>query len=134
MRSDAAASPPARVYDPRVLLDTLAVDPDLFARRTGWTVKPEGACKAEVCVPLPADARTPGGALDVGVVAERLGMPLVRDDAHDLWALGPETAVTGRALSSAVAPELTLPDVDGNPFDLASLRGQKVVLVAWASW
>lgn len=117
-----------------MLLEHLDVDPDAFARRTGWTVKPEGACKAGVCVPLPADARTASGALDVRVVARRLGMPLVRDDAHDVWALGPETGVTGRALSSAVAPELTLPDADGNPFDLASLRGQKVVLVAWASW
>ena len=117
-----------------MLLERLDVDPDAFARRTGWTVKPEGACKAEVCVPLPADARTSSGALDVGVVAGRLGMPLVRDDAHDLWALGPETAVTGRALSSAVAPDLTLPDIDGRPFALSSLRGQKVVLVAWASW
>ena len=33
-----------------------------------------------------------------------------------------------------VAPELELPDADGNTFKLSSLRGQKVVLVAWASW
>jgi len=117
-----------------VLLERLDVEPAEFARRTGWVVKPEGACKAEVCVPLPAEARTASGALDVRVVAGRLGMPLVRDEALGMWALGPETAVTGRALCSAVAPELVLPDVDGNPFELASLRGQKVVLVAWASW
>ena len=61
-------------------------------------------------------------------------MPLVADVAHGIWALGPETAVTGRALTTAVAPELELPDADGNPFKLSSLRGQKVLLVAWASW
>jgi hypothetical protein len=60
-------------------------------------------------------------------------MPLVHDGQHDLWALGPES-LTGRALVSATAPELVLPDVDGRPFVLSSLRGQKVVLVAWASW
>ena len=87
-----------------------------------------------MCVPLPATARGPGDRLDVPVVAERLGMPLVADEAHGLWALGPETAVTGRALTTAVAPELTLPDLDGNPFLLSSLHGQKVLLVAWASW
>jgi hypothetical protein len=27
-----------------------------------------------------------------------------------------------------------LPDIDGQPFSLESLRGQKVLLVAWASW
>jgi hypothetical protein len=61
-------------------------------------------------------------------------MPLVADDAHQVWALGPETVVTGRALTSAVAPELTLPDASGAAFELSSLRGQKVLLVAWASW
>ncbi len=117
-----------------MLLDELTVDADAFHRQTGWALKPEGACQAEVCVPLPAGARAADGRVVVRVVAERLGMPLVPDEAHGLWALGPETAVTGRALTSAVAPELTLPDVDGRPFTLSSLRGQKVVLVAWASW
>jgi peroxiredoxin len=37
-------------------------------------------------------------------------------------------------LTTATAPDLVLPDADGNPFHLSSLRGQKVLLVAWASW
>jgi hypothetical protein len=62
-------------------------------------------------------------------------MPLVHDDDSDLWALGPESGVTGRALTTATAPSLTLPDLrTGDPFALESLRGQKVLLVAWASW
>jgi hypothetical protein len=125
---------PAQDYGSAVLLTDLLIDHEDFAARTGWSVKPEGACKGEVCVPLPDAARTPDGRLDAGVLAERLGMPLVRHDEELLWALGPETAVTGRALSTAAAPDLTLPDVDGRPFTLSSLRGQKVVMVAWASW
>jgi hypothetical protein len=117
-----------------VLLHELTIDADELEARTGWSVKPEGACKAEVCVPLPSDVRTADDRIDVSVLAERLGMPLVADEEHGLWALGPETSVTGRALSTAVAPDLTLPDVDGNAFDLANLRGRKVLLVAWASW
>ena len=117
-----------------MLLDGLLVDADALSARTGWTIKDEGACKADVCVPLPTDARTADGRVDVRILAERLGMPLVADEEHGLWALGPETAVTGKALTSAVAPELELPDNDGNPFRLSSLRGQKVLLVAWASW
>jgi hypothetical protein len=31
-------------------------------------------------------------------------------------------------------PDLTLPDVQGNPFSLRSLHGKKVLLIAWASW
>jgi hypothetical protein len=117
-----------------VLLTDLAVDPEEFAARTGWSVKPEGACKGEVCVPLPDSVRGADGRLDAAVLSERLGMPLVEHEGGGLWALGPETGVTGRALTTAVAPDLTLPDVDGNPFELSSLRGQKVVMVAWASW
>jgi len=103
-----------------------------FEQQTGWQLKPEGACKGDVCVPLPDGAVTDGNvALDV--VADRLGMPIVADEARGLYALGPE-ALTGRALTSATAPELVLPDLDGNEFRLSSLRGQKVLLVAWAPY
>jgi hypothetical protein len=122
-----------------MILERLDVSIAEFERGTGWAVKPEGACKDTVCVPLPAAARLDGGShavprVDARVVAERLGMPLVEADGSGLWALGPETAVTGRALTTAAAPELELPDFDGNPFRLSSLRGQKVLLVSWASW
>jgi hypothetical protein len=115
-----------------VLLDSLSVDPGSFSA-TGWSVEPQGACRGDVCVPLPVEARVAGGAIDVTVVAERLGMPLVHDAEHELWALGPAT-VGGRALATATAAELTLPDLDGRPFTLSSLRGRKVLLLAWASW
>jgi hypothetical protein len=117
-----------------VIIDDLAIDPEIFTARTGWEMKPEGACKGEVCAPLPPDARTADGRLDVRVVAQRLGMPMVTDADTGLVALGPETAITRRALTTARAPELELPDADGNPFRLSTLLGQKVLLVAWASW
>ena len=116
-----------------MLLTSLTVDLASFAAGTGWELKPEGACKGEICVPLPDDA-VRDGAVDVIGVAERLGMPLVRDEGAALWALGPASGPTGRALTTAIAPELELPDVDGNPFKLSSLLGQKVLLVAWATW
>lgn len=112
-----------------VILQTLDVDADVFERETGWVLKPEGACRGAACVPL----RSTGPTLDARVLSERLGMPLVHDARHGVWALGPPT-VSGRALDSADAPDFTLPDLDGRPFRLGSLRGRKVVLVAWASW
>ena len=109
-----------------MITDTLDLSPAAFAAETGWEVKPEGACKGEICVPLP-------DGFSVSHAAERLGMALVRDDDLGVWALGPE-AVGGRALSTAEAPELVLPDLDGHEFRLSSLRGQKVVLVSWAPY
>jgi hypothetical protein len=115
-----------------MILDRLDPTLDEFARGTGFTLKPEGACRAEVCMPLPKGARRSDGRADVAVVAEALGMGLVEAPAHGLWALGPVSG--GRALTSAVAPEIMLPDRDGRPFSLGSLRGTKVFLCAWASW
>jgi hypothetical protein len=114
-----------------MILESLDVSPAAWEKGTGWRLKPEGACKGEVCVPL-GDAAA-GPSVDAAALAERLGMPLVADDEKGLWALGPAT-VTGRSLQSAEVPELVLPALDGRPFAVSSLRGQKVVVVAWASW
>ena len=114
-----------------MILDTLTVDPASFATRTGWDPKPQGLCRGEVCVPAPG-ALLPDGSLDVRVAADRLGMPLVHDEAHGVWALGPATG--GRALATAVAPDPILRTRDGDAFQLSSLRGRRVIMVAWASW
>jgi hypothetical protein len=109
-----------------VILEQLDIDPQRFELETGWALTPEGACKGGVCVPLPVRD-------DVSEIARRLGMALVHDDSTGLNALGPES-LGGHALLSAEAPELVLDDIDGNEFRLSSLRGQKVVLVAWAPY
>ena len=116
-----------------MLLTAPVVEPEALAARTGWQIKPEGACLGDVCVPLPAEVRREDGTLDAAGLATRLGAPLLHDDGAGLWALGPAT-VSGRSLATAQAPELELPDLDGNPFRLSTLRGRKVLLVAWASW
>lgn len=120
------SSPSGTYQGDDMILDRLDIDADQFAAGTGWEIKPEGACKGEVCVPL-----TDGFAL--ADCADRLGMELVHDPAAGLWALGPES-LTGRTLVTAQAPELVLNDLAGNEFRLSSLRGQKVVLVAWAPY
>ena len=112
-----------------MILQSPLMTAESLKRETGWELKPEGACRGAVCVPLELH----GDVLQVDILAERLGMGVVHDERHGLWAVGPST-VTGRALESAEAPDFTLPDLAGNPFRLSSLRGQKVVLVAWASW
>jgi len=108
-----------------MILERLDVAPAELERRTGWTIKPEGACRGAQCVPLD----TP---FDVRELAQRLGMALIYDAKHELWALGPESG--GHALASAELPDIALSDRDGRDFELRSLRGKKVVMVTWASW
>jgi hypothetical protein len=112
-----------------MILNRLQVTAEELERRTGWKLEPEGACKGDRCVPLP---RLDDGTLDARVLSERLGMALMHDPGHGLYALGPESI--GHALTSAQLPEITLPDRTGKPFSVNSLRGTRVLLVAWASW
>lgn len=103
-----------------------------FESGTGWALKPEGACLGDVCIPLP-DGIGDSDVIDVAAIAQRMGLPLVTDDEHGISALGPWPG-TGRTLVSAEAPDLTLPDLDGNEFSLSSLRGQKVLILSWAPY
>jgi hypothetical protein len=115
-----------------MIFSKLRVSAAEFATTTGWDAKPEGMCRGEVCVPAPGALAD--GNVDVEVAAKRLGMPMVHDAEHGVWALGPATA-TGRTLSSAVARFPTsLVDAMGRGFDFASLRGRRIIMIAWASW
>jgi hypothetical protein len=113
-----------------MLLRSLHVSRSEFEAGTGWALKPQGACRGEVCVPL---STPPGERIDVERTASDLGMPLVKASRRNLWALGP-ASIGSRALTSAEAPDLHLPDLDGHEFHLSSLRGQKVLLYAWAPY
>lgn len=113
-----------------MLLRSPRVPRSEFEAGTGWRLKPEGACQGNVCIPLSQPA---GDPVDVARVANDIGMPLVAAPEYGLWALGP-ASIGSRALASAEAPELRLPDLNGNEFRLSSLRGQKVLLYAWAPY
>ena len=108
---------------------SLVVSAAELERVTGWHLTAEGLCREDRCIPF---AAPDASAIDLVAVASALGRPLVRDERHGLFALGAEYG--GHALTSAAAPDLVLPDVNGEMFSLASLRGRKVLLVAWASW
>lgn len=111
-----------------MIVDTLDPGPERFGAGTGWAIEPQGACRGDVCVPLDREA-----GFDLTTTAERLGMALVAEPAAGLWAIGPET-LGERALLTAQAPELELDRIDGRPFRLSELRGQKVAVVCWAPW
>ena len=108
-----------------MIIERLDEPPAELEQRTGWVIKPEGACRGEQCVPLPHP-------FTVQEMARRLRMPLIEDRDHGVWALGPQAAP--HTLTTAELPEIVLPDRHGNDFSLRSLRGTKVFMIAWASW
>jgi hypothetical protein len=113
-----------------MLLKSLHISRSEFEKGTGWQIKPEGACKGDTCIPL---KNTPGEQVDIEQMAEDMNLPLVAETDYGIWALGPDS-VGGRTLSTAEAPNLTLPDIDGNLFELSSLKGKKIVVYAWAPY
>ena len=113
--------------------DGLWMSPVDAERVTGWTLKPEGMCRAELCVPLPASAVKPN-EVDLAAFWTKLGGPVVSTPTRDVWALGAPADERNAALEGLEAPDFTLPDVDGVPRSLSQLRGKKVFLATWASW
>ena len=108
----------------------LRLDPAGAEAVTGWTLKPEGMCRDEICVPLPA-AMTAGG-VDVLAFWRLLGNPVVSEG--DTHVLGEGAQDRQSALDGLQAPDFALPDLDGTVHRLSDLRGKKVFLTTWASW
>lgn len=103
----------------------------------GWTLKPEGLCRAEVCVPVPRgreDAFRRDELVNITAFWRLTERPWARSAPGDLWVFGANARERADALLSLEAPDFELPDLDGKPHRLSDYRGQKIYLVTWASW
>ena len=101
----------------------------------GWTLKPEGLCRANVCIPVrDPDALASADGLDLAELARLLGRPLALEADEDTAALAEAPFSRTAALASLEAPDFTLPDLEGKQHSLSDHRGKKVLLVAYASW
>jgi len=120
-----------RIEDGRVLLRAGALESAL-----GFVAKPEGLCKDEVCVPVRVGSglEVAAGEFDAAALASALGRPIAIDAASGAVFIGAAAAERASGLQSLVAPDFTLPDLDGTPHSLSDYRGKKVVLAAYASW
>ena len=113
-----------------MLIERNPLSADEVLELTGWELKPEGACRGAECVPLP-DLDI-DGPIEVAAFAAAMRMPIAAAPDHGVWALG--RRASGSVLETADCPPIVLEDFGGDAFDLASLRGRKVLLIAWASW
>ena len=110
--------------------------PELEAA-TGWSMKPEGLCRGDVCVPAPhgrAADYVDGEMLNAAAFWRRMQHPVVRAAAGDVWVLGTSAADRGRTLATLEAPDFALPDLAGTAWSLSQQRGKRVLLATWASW
>ena len=106
-------------------------------RATGWTLKPEGLCKGDICVPVPrnrAGEFVAGNEINIARFWRHMDLPEAHDASGDIWVLGESAQNRAARLQSLEAPDFSLPDLDGHAHSLAEQRGKKVLLVSWASW
>ncbi len=119
--------------DPARAVDALWVRKSDLPRINEFEVKPQGACRADVCVPIPK-AMTSGAYFNLTSFAKKVGQAVVADPGVRLWSFGEIPVVRGSFLESRMAPDVVVPDRSGKPVRLSSFRGKKVLLVTWASW
>jgi len=108
--------------------DTLMLDPTVL----GWERKPEGLCRDDICVPVPADVAS--GPIDASRLAGLIGRPIAIDADERVAAFAAPAADRADTLRSGIAPDFELPDINGVLHRLRDFRGKKVVLYAYASW
>jgi len=114
--------------------------PDL-AKTTGWELKPEGVCRDELCVPIPAGRaeaflHKEGSEdwLNLSEFARYIEQPFAVDTEHGVWSFGSRPEERQSRLTGSVAPDFTLPDLEGKRHSLSDFRGKKVLLALWATW
>jgi hypothetical protein len=99
----------------------------------GFEIKPQGACRADICIPIPR-AMMRGDLFNLTAFATRVGQKFIADPAARVWSFGEIPVVQGAYVESRIAPDVGVPDRKGRTVRLSQFRGKKVLLVTWASW
>lgn len=120
-------------HDPKQPKDALWVRKRDLPSINEFEVKPQGACRADLCIPIPKDM-VRGEYFCLTAFAKKIGQPVVADLDAQVWSFGDIQSLRGSFLEGRMAPDFVVPDRAGRPVHLASLRGKKVLVVTWASW
>ena len=139
-------SPSATVlYDDRAIpLDRIGVDPAreadaLWIRKSdlprvnGFELKPQGACRADLCIPVPK-TMTRSDFFNLTAFAKKAAQPVVAEPSAKVWSFGEMQALGGGLSNSRIAPDFEVLDRLGRAVHLAGFRGKKALVITWASW
>jgi len=119
----------------------LWVKPEDLTRINDFELKPQGACLADLCVPVLQDrdsdmyvTRRGQGWFNVTGPADKLQQAWVADYDDGVFSFGVMPLERQSFFRGGVAPDFELPDRDGNIVRLSDFKGKKVLLLTWASW
>jgi AhpC/TSA family len=129
----------AHVVDAVADADDLWIAPADLAAVNGFILKPEGACFADICIPVRGDDTALREAsaprrINVAELARRLEQPYLADREDNVWSFGAIPALRTRLIDDAIAPDFNLTDRQGRQVTLSKYRDNKVIIMTWASW
>lgn len=135
----ASAAPATVLYgDHTIAIDRTRPDPnDLWVRFADvprinqFEIKPQGACRADLCIPVSKSLRS-GEWFNLSGFARHIRQSVVADSG--VWSFGEIPVLRGDFYRSRVAPDFAVPDRAGRLVHLSDFRGRKVLVVTWASW
>ena len=124
--------------DRTVALDKTRMErDDLWVRATDlprineFELKPQGACRVDICIPIPKTLKQ-GEWFNLTGFSRKIGQAYVGDSS--VWSFGEVPGVRRGFLNSRIAPDFAVPDRKGRVIHLSDFKGKKVLVVTWASW
>ena len=113
----------------------LSVSNSVIEQATGWSLKPEGLCRDQVCVPVRnVEALIKNDQIDLAEFARLVSQNIVIDAQRKVVALGEQAQIRGTEMATLEAPDFTLPDIHGRQVSFSDYNRRKRLLLAWSSW
>ena len=112
-----------------------AISNSALEQATGWSLKPEGLCREQVCVPVRnAAALSKDSQINLAEFARLVSQNIVIDAQRKVVALGEQAQNRSASMSTLEAPDFTLPDIHGRQVSFSDYNRRKRLLLAWSSW
>lgn len=115
---------------------------DLWVRKkdliftSGFTLKPQGACLEDICIPL--DQSDPelfkDELINAAGFARTINQASVKAIDQNTWSFGASNYSRQAFNQNAQAPDFSLDDRQGQEVRLSQYKDKKVILMTWASW
>ena len=115
----------------RVEAGDLWIKPADLPRINEFVIKPQGACREDICIPLPKALKR-NGWINLCGFARKLKQSVVNEGS--VWSFGELPLLRNGFLESRVAPDFAIKDRAGKTVRLTDFRGRKILLLSWASW
>ena len=113
----------------------LSVSNLVLEQATGWSLKPEGLCRDQVCVPvLDVAALSKDDQVDLGEFARLVSQNIVIDVQRKVVVFGEQAQIRGTEMATLEAPDFALPDIRGRQVSFSDYNRRKRLLLAWSSW